>query len=111
MRLKRSKLKLNGKSSNIKVEISPKNVFGRFHEHLPHCQFKPEFPFYWNSQCPKLENLQTLVTINKTFKHPKGRCASSQTFQVTITKILSKGEKNIESLDSQGIIRTKYSLL
>ena len=40
-----------------------------------------DFLLHCNFLCPELENLCTLVSINKTFKHQKGESASSQTCQ------------------------------
>ena len=49
-------------------------------------------------------NLCTLVTINKTSKHPKGESASSQTCQedINLTEVLNEKEKSNDLLDSTG---------
>ena len=68
-------------------------VLERFDEDLPHFQFKSDFLSYCNSLCLEFENLYTLVTINKTSKHPKGESASSQTCQDDISLIENTTEE------------------
>ena len=79
-------------------------VLERFDEHLPHFQFKSDFLSYCNFLCPEIENLCTLVTINKTSKHQKGESASSQTCQddTNLTDVLNEEEKSNNLLDSIG---------
>ena len=79
-------------------------VLERFDEHLPHFQFKSDFLLYCNSLCPEFENVYTLVTRNKTSKHPKGESASCQTCQdnINLTEILNEDEKRNDSLESTG---------
>ena len=98
---KTKRKKLASPSRNYRLK---RMVLKRFHEHLPHFQFKSDFLLYCNSLCPELENLWTLVTINKTSKHPKGESASSQTCQddINLTKALNKEEKSNNSIDSTG---------
>ena len=76
---KNKRKKLPSPSINSQLK---RMVLKRFHEHLPHFQFKSDFLLYCNSLCAELENLWTLVTINKTSKHPKGESASAQTCQI-----------------------------
>ena len=71
-------------------------VFEQFDEHLPHFQFKSDFLSYCNSLCQEFENFYTLVTINKTYKYPKGETASSQTYQddINLTEVLTREKSN-----------------
>ena len=75
-----------------------------FDEHLPHFQFKSDFLLYCNSLCLEFENLCTLVTRNKTSKHPKGESASSQTCQddINLIEVLNEEEKSNDALESTG---------
>ena len=77
-------------------------------EHLPHFQFKSEFLSYCNSLCPRFENLCTIVTINKTSKHPKGESASSQTCQddINLTEVLNEEKKSNDRSIVQGIAQS-----
>ena len=52
----------------------------------------------------EFENLYTLVTINKTSKHPKGESATSQTCQdnVSLIENLTEEEKRNDLSDSAG---------
>ena len=76
----------------------------RFDEHLPHFHFKTDFLSYCNSLCTEFENLWTLVTINKTSKHPNRESASFQTCQddINLTEVLNEEEKSNYSLDRTG---------
>ena len=79
-------------------------VLERFDEHLSHFQFKSDFLSYWNFLCPEIENLSTLVTINKTSKQQKGESASSQTCQddINLMDVLNEEEKSNDLLYSIG---------
>ena len=59
---------------------------------------------YCNSLCLEFENLCTLVTRNKTSKHPKGESASSQTCQddINLIEVLNEEEKSNDALESTG---------
>ena len=91
---KRKKLASLSRSSHLK-----RMVLEGFDEHLPHFQFKSDFLSYCNSLCPEFENLCTLVSINKTFKHQKGESASSQTCQgdINLIEVLNEEEKSNDS--------------
>ena len=98
---KNKRKKLPSPSINSQLK---RMVLKRFHEHLPHFQFKSDFLLYCNSLCLEFENLCTLVTRNKTSKHPKGESASSQTCQddINLIEVLNEEEKSNDALESTG---------
>ena len=69
-------------------------IFERFNEHLPHFQFKADFLSYCSSQCPELENICTLTTLNKTYKnHEINNASQTCQHESDLLKVLNTEDK------------------
>ena len=89
------------KNSFVAEVTFKKMVFQRFSEHLSHFQIKSDFLLYCNSQCQDLENISTLLTINKSYKYQENENATSQTYQdgTNLPEIVTREKKNNDSVN------------